>query len=117
MEKTVESVSEMNVKANEKLELDKITEAGKNLTPILAQGYLGLNNLGNSCYINSVLQVGAWHRYGNRHCPKQSAPRTNSCYTSTSCCNQHGNRHCPGQETPKKRGPTGGGPKEILPHN
>eukprot|EP00967_Tisochrysis_lutea_P144588 scaffold270151_cov24-Tisochrysis_lutea.AAC.1 len=38
MEKTVESVSEMNIRANEKLELDKITEAGKSLRPILAQG-------------------------------------------------------------------------------
>jgi len=57
MEKTVESMAELNIKANEKLELDKITEAGKSLSPILSQGYLGLNNLGNSCYINSVLQV------------------------------------------------------------
>uniref|UniRef100_A0A6V2MYT4 Uncharacterized protein n=1 Tax=Emiliania huxleyi TaxID=2903 RepID=A0A6V2MYT4_EMIHU len=57
MEKTAQSVTEMNIAANESLELDKITEAGKDLAPLTSRGYLGLNNLGNSCYVNSVLQL------------------------------------------------------------
>ena len=33
------------------------TQDGKNLTPLFGPGYTGLKNLGNSCYMASILQV------------------------------------------------------------
>jgi ubiquitin carboxyl-terminal hydrolase 5/13 len=47
----------MDLEANLNLTLSKVIEEGKELTPLYGPGCTGMENLGNSCYMNSVVQV------------------------------------------------------------
>ncbi|KAL8737663.1 MAG: hypothetical protein Q9181_001453 [Wetmoreana brouardii] len=55
-EKTEKSLTEMQIEQNLKWEFSMTTEDGKELKPIFGEGFTGLKNLGNSCYLASVLQ-------------------------------------------------------------
>jgi ubiquitin carboxyl-terminal hydrolase 5/13 len=55
--KTDKTVTEMNLEFNLNFTLSKALEEGKVFTPVYGPGFTGIENLGNSCYINSVVQI------------------------------------------------------------
>jgi len=56
-QKTEKTMTEMNLEFNLNLTLSKTIEDGKVLVPIYGEGYTGMENIGNSCYMNSIIQV------------------------------------------------------------
>ena len=56
-QKTVKSTAELEVELNATYAFDAITEKGAHLVPVAGPGLCGLQNLGNSCYMNSVAQM------------------------------------------------------------
>lgn len=57
LQKTQKSTAELEVELNANYAFDAITESGAALTPVSGPGYQGLQNVGNSCYIHSVVQL------------------------------------------------------------
>ena len=55
-EKTEKSLTELQIEQNLKWDFSMTTEDGKELKPLFGQGFTGLKNLGNSCYMASILQ-------------------------------------------------------------
>eukprot|EP00743_Colponemidia_sp_Colp-15_P001664 GILK01001820.1.p1 GENE.GILK01001820.1~~GILK01001820.1.p1 ORF type:complete len:787 (-),score=161.23 GILK01001820.1:112-2472(-) len=56
LSKTEKTIAEMELEQNLKLDFSQSMD-GKKATPLFGAGYTGLQNLGNSCYMASILQV------------------------------------------------------------
>jgi len=84
MEKTEKTMAELQIDMNMKFDFDKICESGKALQTRSGPGYVGLKNMGNTCYLNSVVQVLCTlpeikHRYVDKAADAfQSTPATDS---------------------------------------
>jgi len=65
--KTEASTAEMTVAFQSQFDFSKITEAGKDLAGATGAGFIGADNLGNTCYMNSILQVSR-HGHGAVDC-------------------------------------------------
>ncbi|KAF3914927.1 hypothetical protein ABW20_dc0108409 [Dactylellina cionopaga] len=68
-QKTEKSLTEMQIEQNLRWEFRMTDESGKELNPLFGPGLTGLKNLGNSCYLASILQClfsldGFKSRYG-----------------------------------------------------
>jgi ubiquitin carboxyl-terminal hydrolase 5/13 len=56
MEKTEKTLTEINLEMNLNFDLSTAFEKGVRLTPAFGPGLTGLENIGNSCYLNSIMQ-------------------------------------------------------------
>ena len=79
-QKTEKSLTEQQIEQNLRWEFSMTNEEGKELKPMFGSGMTGLKNLGNSCYLASVVQsLFSMPEFAERYNrPKEEAPNTNT---------------------------------------
>ena len=79
-EKTEKSLMEMQVEQNLKWDFSMTTEDGRELKPLFGNGFTGLKNIGNSCYLASSVQcLFALPEFQRRYYqPDSQPPSTNT---------------------------------------
>ena len=76
-QKTEKSLTEMQIEQNLKWDFSMTTEDGKELQPLFGKGLTGLRNIGNSCYLASILQcLFSIPNFQNRYYRPQDPPPT-----------------------------------------
>ena len=55
--KTDKTLAEMELDANAALDFSRLTAAGKSLKLVYGPGFTGIHNLGNTCYLASLMQA------------------------------------------------------------
>ncbi|KAL1952550.1 hypothetical protein VTO42DRAFT_4825 [Malbranchea cinnamomea] len=74
-EKTEKSLAEMQIEHNLKWDFSMTSESGEELKPVFGAGFTGLKNLGNSCYLSSVLQcIFSFPEFQDRYFRPQEDP-------------------------------------------
>ncbi|KAJ9476857.1 Ubiquitin carboxyl-terminal hydrolase 14 [Pseudozyma hubeiensis] len=86
LSKTEKSMTELQIEQNLKFDFNMTGEDGKTLEPVFGPGLTGLRNLGNSCYMASVLQTlfslpAFKTRYGDAY-----RPHTLACANQPATC-------------------------------
>ena len=57
MKKTDKTLAEMEIELNKDFAFDKIIESGESLVPVSGPGKIGIVNMGNTCYMATVIQI------------------------------------------------------------
>lgn len=84
--KTEKTTTELNLEANLSLTLSKVLEEGKILIPAFGKERTGMVNLGNSCYLNSVIQVLFAVPTFRDYFYERAQPHLDSCKNFTANC-------------------------------
>ncbi|PWZ02709.1 ubiquitinyl hydrolase [Testicularia cyperi] len=86
LSKTEKSMTELQIEQNLKFDFNMTGEDGKQLEPVFGPGLTGLRNLGNSCYLASVLQsLFAIPAFQNRYADAYR-PHTLACTNAPATC-------------------------------
>lgn len=73
LQKTEMTTAERELDQNTNFDWNRIQESGQEVEPLFGPGYTGLVNLGNSCYMASIMQVVfSTHSFSSRYFGRQS---------------------------------------------